>query len=292
MTSSGLLDSEFRAALIGALTAFLLGAFAHWRGSARQKRSAGNLALVTLGQMYTEMETLRYHVLDEEPKRLARLMGREPFTTEIRPIMGLSDLTPRLQPDQLGFLSESSDADILNRLLVVERAFDSMIGLVRRHAELALRMQEQMSEVRPPGPQNFHIEQLPDLVGVFLVLQIDDTMTGLIEGLPATRDAILSVSTQLRDVLRMYLPAARFVRFEPLPERKDLGQLAAVSSQAALWRRLTRFVVDAMVKDRHLRPRARQPEPGPAPAPDRPPRIRPFPRPSLPNRPSGPRGGA
>ena len=48
-------------------------------------------------------------------------------------------------------------------------------------------------------------------------MQIDDTVRGLKDGLPDTRDSLLKIGDQLRQALRMQFPARSFIGFEALP---------------------------------------------------------------------------
>ncbi len=268
-------NAEFWAALFGALAAFLLGAMGQWWAEMRRRQTAGNLALITLSQMYSQIENLRHHFLDQEATRAANALKRQPFTLEIRAAIGLSEQTLQLQLNDLGFLADSHDPDILNRLLTVERAFTSMLGLVKRHSQLQAEVQERMSKIDPEGTRAFHIQELPALVGGPLVFQTDDTVIGLMDGLPDTRDSLIAIARQLRSALRMQLPIARFLDFGPAPRSRIVDQPPELPPPS-LGRRLVRWTFDFLFKRCDWRRRS---QPTAAVQDDaKPPEIKPFPR--------------
>lgn len=269
-------NAEFWAALFGALAAFLLGAMGQWWAEMRRRQTAGNLALITLSQMYSQVENLRHHFLDQEATRAANALKRQPFTLEIRAAIGLSEQTLQLQLNDLGFLADSHDPDILNRLLTVERAFTSMVGLVKTHSELQAQLQERMSSIDPEGTRGYHIHQLPALVGGPLVFQVDDAVIGLIDGLPETRDFLINIARQLRDILRIQLPIARFLDFGPAPRSRIVDQPPELPPPP-LGHRFVRWAFDFLFKRRRW---WRRSGPAAADVPDeaKPPEIKPFPR--------------
>lgn len=253
MTLSELLgNAEFWAALFGALAAFLLGAMGQWWAASRAKATAGNLAMITLAQMYALLENLRFQLFIEEASRAALELGCvEPPSIFLRPVIGLPRQELRLEVEELGFLADSHDPDILNRLLTIERQFASMVDLVRRHHELHAEFQERMSRFDPTGLRQITIQDLPQMVGGPLLHQLDDAVDALAKGLPETRDHILKVADQLLLTLRMQLPARRFISFKGSP-RSEVPDAPSDLSKPALWRKAVRTAVDFLVKRRTL----------------------------------------
>jgi hypothetical protein len=236
---------EFWSALFGALAAFLLGAAATWRSQASAKRTAGNLTLIALSQMYSLIENLRQQLLIEEPIRVLEATGgKDAFPFLFRAATGLPEQLPRIAIQDLGFLIDSHDPNVLNRLLTVERAFISMIDLVRRHEPLHARFQEALSAVDPTGRRQWKPEELSDCVGVRILIELDETIDQFGKGLPKTRDELLAVSRQLLDALRFQFPTRRFIRFIPASsDTSGPGKLP----EPACWRKVARFVVEKIV---------------------------------------------
>jgi hypothetical protein len=279
MTISELLSkSEFWAALFGALAAFLLGALATWRAGVNAKRTAGNMAIVTLGQMCSLMENLRRQLLVDAPI-LAREKcgGSDPFSWQVLSAFGLPAVPPRLVLQDLGFLADSRDPDILNRLLTVERAFECMLEVVRRHEQLHIKLQERMNEVDPSGQKPFYPEQLVQVVGAKMFIEVDLAYEALQSGLPDARDRILDVSRQLREILRLQFPTRRFLLLVSAHQSRITDQHPPLP-KAAIWRRATRATVDRLTNQRTKfarlleSARAASPEPVPPPVRKFPPR--------------------
>ena len=242
---------EFWSALFGALAAFLLGALGTWWANVRAKRTAGNLALIALSQMYGLMENLRYQLLVQEPIRARKVIGRDPWSHEIRPSVGLPDPPPRMRLEDLGFLVDSYDPDVLNRLLTIERAFLSMLYLVRRHEALHTKFQETLNAIDRTAQTPLTGRDLVELVGAKLLIEIKTTVEELEKGLPETRDMTLSVAKQLRSVLRAQIPIGRVIRFTPAPRSRLADEVPGLPS-AARWRRLIRFSYDQLLKPRTI----------------------------------------
>ena len=267
---------EFWAALFGALAAFLLGTLATWWANLNAKRTAGNLAIISLSQMATLMENLRYELVVGEPIRIYRALHREPLSFEIRPAAGLPETLPTISSESLGFLADSYDPDILNRLLTVERAFALMFDLLRRHELAHTKMTEKMNALDPTGRQPFGPQVLLQAVGAKPLIEIDVLIEGLEKGLPETRDMLFAVGEQLRKILCVQIPFRRFLGFSPAP-RSRLSDHPPELPKPALWRRATRSAFDLLFKRRRWfwdRPSAATP---PAPDVPIPPAIKRFP---------------
>jgi hypothetical protein len=274
VTLSQLLSkSEFWAALFGALAAFLLGALGQWWSTNTAKRTAGNLALIALGQMYTQIENLRHYYLEQEPIRMGdakKLVGYKPLSIELRPPMGLPEQSIRVPIDSLGFLAVSHDADVLNRLLTVERAFHSILVLVRLHRQLHGQFTERLSTHNPMGDAAYRPDDLIPIVGAKLLIEIDDAVHGLKIGLPECCADLLAVGQQLRQTLCVELPIRRFVTLTPMA-RAGITTVPDNLPKPALWRRVTRWMVDMLRTLIHRRSRAQ-----PAPKTDATPRSEPL----------------
>lgn len=286
MTIAELLSkSEFWAALFGALAAFLLGALATWRAALNAKRTAGNMAIVTLGQMCSLMENLRRQLLVDAPILARKKCGQDPFSWQVLSAYGLPAVPPRLVLQDLGFLADSRDPDILNRLLTAERGFEAMLEVVRRHEQSHLRLQERMSELDPGGQTPLFAEQLVQLVGAKMFIDVDLAYEALQSGLPDTRDRILDISSQLREILRMQFPTRRFLMLISAHQSRITDQHPQLP-KAALWRRVTRATVDMLTRQRtkfaRLQESARAASPEPVP-----PSVRKFPPRSWDSRPAG-----
>jgi hypothetical protein len=252
MTIAELLSKpEFWSALFGALAAFLLGAFATWWANLNAKRTAGNMAIIALSQMCSLVENIRYQLLVMEPLRIQGILKRPPLSFEIRPAIGLPESLPQVPADGLGFLADSHDPDILNRLLTIERAFASMFDLLRRHEIVHAKITEKMSAFDPAGQKPFGSQVILEVVGSKLLVEVDTIVEGLEKGLPETRDMLLAVGEQLRGVLRIQIPFRRFVGFSPAP-RSRLSVQPPDLPKPALWRRVTRRAFDMLSKRRSL----------------------------------------
>lgn len=276
MTLSELLSKpEFWSALFGAAAAFLLGALGTWWLNTSAKRTTGNLTLVLLGQMYGLMENLRHRMFVEEANRFLRLAGRPPLSFQLRGIVGIPARLPQLPFDELGFLAESRDPDLMSRLLQAERAFNGMIDLARRHRELHSELAARLDSRDRSGRQGVTTQDVVDAVGMKVLIEIADAVDDLRTGLPDTRDSLLRVSGQLRDTLRLQFPFRHFVSFKPAPRSPTLDQPPGLPDPA-VWRCVARWVVD-LVREPTPLPVWMRPTPAPQPVEQQPPEVIRFP---------------
>jgi hypothetical protein len=160
-----LLRPEFWAALFGALAAFLLGALGTWWAATTSKRTAANLTILTLAQMYGLLENLRHHLFVREPNRFHAITGRAPRSFELRTVFGLPERVGTIPVDQLGYLADSHDPDVMSRLLTVERAFNTMLELMRTLSRLQAELMERISHVDPTGQKPMQPSDLLAAVG-------------------------------------------------------------------------------------------------------------------------------
>jgi hypothetical protein len=245
-------SAEFWAALAGAfsgaIAAFVLGALGTWWTASNAKRTAGNLTLITLGQMYGLMENLRHHYLVSEPKRagdVRKLVGYKPLSYELRPLLRPPEQRIRVPIDSLGFLADSHDPDVLNRLLAVERAFHAMVDLVERHGRLHQEFAAGLNKDDPSGQKAYLPTDLIPIVGAKLLIEIDDAVHEFTIGLPRCCADLLAIGQQLRQTLRMQFPIRRFVGLVPVP-RAGIASLPTNLPMPSMWRRVTRRVADLL----------------------------------------------
>jgi len=200
VTLAQLLGSgEFWAALAGALAAFLLGSAAQWRSATNAKRAAGNVALITLSQMFSLTKNLNDQLFVIQVPKVGGLLGRDPYFFELKSAVALPDQVLTLPLDQLGFLADSHDPDVLNRLLTVERAFSTMLKLVERHERLHLEFQRRLSAHDQSGTIAWQVGEIRGMIGVDLWLQLENAVMELRTGLPETVDHIIRVSGQVQN---------------------------------------------------------------------------------------------
>jgi hypothetical protein len=274
MTIADLLSKpEFWSALFGALAAFLLGVLATWWAGVGAKRTAGNLALMTLGQMYELLESARLYFLIDEPNRVRTLIGSDPVTFHLRGLIGFPRDLPKISPDSIGFLVDSHDPDVIARVLSVERAFISTIELIRRHEDRQGRLQLLMNAAEPTGRRPTTLEELVGAIGVQPFLEVDYAVGEIQKALPETCDGLIRVQGQLRAALRYQFPGRGFIRAIP-SSRRPLGEPPPNIEEPALRRRIVRWLTDLLFKPRHFR-RQITPESPPTPVY---PNVQRFPR--------------
>lgn len=244
MTLAKLLASaEFWAALggafAGAIAAFLLGLLAQWRAASNANRSAGNLAIVTLAEMYSEAKALQDTLFTRQLPVLRNFLGREPLYFEYKAVIDVPQVS-HLAVESLGFLADSHDPDILARLAALRNHYAAMLKLAGTHQTLHAELQARVARQDPSGRTAWRAEEIPGIAGADVMLQLKSMVESLQSGLPESCAAILVVGNQLRDVLRYQLPLRSFLRFIP-EDRGNISTAAAHAGSPAAWRRALRW---------------------------------------------------
>jgi len=243
--------SALAGALAGAIAAFALGALVQWRGRINARRSAGNLAIIALAEMYSEAKAINDAIFGQIPE-LTQILGRAPRTYEFRAAMDASTVPPPFEIEPLGFLADSHDPDILLRLIVAKNDFGAMLKIVANHERLQLELQRRMGIVSAKSRMPPNTEDVPKLAGMDVIMQLEATVNGLQSTLPDLIDALKRVGDDLRAVLLYQLPWSSFLRFVP-QDRGKLSEAKLHAVKPSWWRRFIRGVrrlVDKVVGPR------------------------------------------
>jgi hypothetical protein len=235
--------SEFAAAFFGAVAAFLLEALRRRHEERKADLAAGNEAIMVLAQMYSVLRNYNQQAFVDRAIEVHRRMGREPVYIEYLPMTVAWSERSTLPMNRLGFLLESHDEDILNRLSACERGFLTMLATNDLRNKVHLQFQERARTVL--GPNDAVPGQVvEESVGMDLALQLKQLTSHLISDVPRTIDDLLSLAKQLRGVLDLEFPTGRTIGFSPIAAPTE-GLSPTVSTRKAVWwRRRLRALVN------------------------------------------------
>lgn len=228
----------FWTTLLGAMTAFALGRFGQWRSALNERRSAGNLAIVTLAEMYSEAKALYDSIFVVAAAETRRQLGRDLLAFEYRAVIDIPTV-PDLDLQRLGFLADSHDADILARVTAARNHFAGMMKLAAAHSGLSQEIQAALGKNDPTGKAIYRPDEISAIVGPHLIIQVSSVVSHLKRELPVTMEGLLAVGAQLRDVLRYVMPSRSFLKFIP-QDRGPVAQATIYARRPALWRRVVR----------------------------------------------------
>lgn len=234
---------EFGAAFFGAVAAFVLEALRRRGEENRQRLAAGNEAIMVLAQMYSVLRNYNQQAFVDRAIEVHKQIGREPVYIEYLPVTVAWNERSTLPMNRLGFLLESHDADILNRLSAAERGFLTILAANTLRNGVHLNFQARARMVlRPNDPVPGHIVE--ESVGMDLALQLKQLTEHLKSNIPSATENLLSLARQLRGVLDLVFPTGRTVGFTPTDAPTE--ELSAPPSirKAAWWRRCLRAMVN------------------------------------------------
>ncbi len=241
--------AEFGAAFF-AVAAFALEAVRRGSEKHRENLAAGNEAIMVLAQMYSVIRNYDQQAFVDRALEVRSKLKRDPVYIEYLPMTIVWNERSTLPMDRLGFLLKSHDADILNRLSLVERAFLSILAANKMRNETHLRFQERAREVlRPSESVPSHVVE--EMVGFDLVQQLKQLTGNLQADIPRTVEALLSISTQLSEVLSLVFPTGLIMRYTPTAPARGVSPPAS-TRKAAWWRRCLRRLVNKWRKRRKV----------------------------------------
>jgi len=155
----------FWTTLLGAMTAFALGRFGQWRSTPNERRAAGNLAIVTLAEMYSEAKALYDSVFVAGSEEIRKMLGRELLSFEYRAVIDIPAV-PNLDVQRLGFLADSHDADILVRITAARNQFAGMIKLAEAHSRLSAEIQAAPGKNDRTGKAAYRAQEVAEIVAL------------------------------------------------------------------------------------------------------------------------------
>lgn len=237
--------SNFISAGAGALAAFALEGLRAWRDRNRAEQDAANQALLTLAQMWQQLENLRQQVYVDAVATAHAARNREPLAIEILPLAGVADLGLRLDMGSLSFLLRTHHPEAANVLALAEAGYLSVLMAEGRRSTLHVDVQKHLAAaaVRPG------VAFPPALLDTPEVKQLEDVTSHQRRELPIVIGQIEAAQDVLLATVRLHFPVRRFIRFERrTPTPID-------TFPAAWWRRWLRPVVDRL-RGRRVPPRA------------------------------------
>lgn len=234
-------STEALAAFLGAFAAFLLEAIRRWRSDRLAELAAGNEAVFALSQMCTMTTNINNQLFVDRIAEFTKTMGRAPSYIEFLPMhAGNTDLM-RLHMDKLGFLLNTYDPDILNRIASCDRDFAVLMGVMeqRNHAHIEWQQKSSHAMAKLFTAQiEVPITQMEQLVGMDLSYRLRAFTEHLQEGLPRCAEDLKSAGEQLTKVLAMTFPTRRVASFVNIPRVESA--IRAPNVKPRLWRRCVR----------------------------------------------------
>lgn len=123
--------SAFIGTFIGAYVAFRLEHNERALEQIRQRGTEGNLALLTLFQMFNLLRQFQKEVIATAPDRLGRWMSMKVTFPRSEKSLGF-------EASHLAFLLEYEDKNLLPEILIEERRFNLALEMINRRSHLML----------------------------------------------------------------------------------------------------------------------------------------------------------
>lgn len=234
-------STEALAAFLGAFAAFLLEAIRRWRSDRLAELAAGNEAVFALSQMCTITTNVNNQLFVDRITEFTKTMGRAPGYIEFLPMHAGNTESMRLRMDKLGFLLNTYDPDILNRIASCDRDFSVLMDVIEQRNQAHVEWQQRSSHAIAKlftGQTEFPFEQLEQAVGMDLSYRLRAFTEHLQEGLPRCAEHLKLAGDQLTKVLAMTFPTRRITSF--VQAKRSNSGLPTSNENPRLWRRFVR----------------------------------------------------
>lgn len=200
------------AAFLGAWSAFKLEDRARKRKKVEENIAAGNRAIFMLLRMFNELFNIQQQVIEPVREHPAKSIVMLPLLTR-----DFDEL--RFEVDNLSFLLETKNRQILMELLVEENRFHTAIRLLNERSNLHLRKAQPLLEkagIVEGG--EYTKDQVAGALGQRIFNQLQRYTDQVIWHIDQSIMYLQEASKRLHSALTNMYPDTKFIRFEPNKE--------------------------------------------------------------------------
>lgn len=199
---------------VGAWLAFQVKRLQDKNDETKRQKTAGNFALFTLVQQVNDLLQTERALAEWRPEAM-----KSTRWIEMKSILGFSEM-PALHAEDLGWLLETNDRNILGRLMAARNGYLSVHGLLEHRKQIKFRVDDHLEkEIQKAGlvltgskiPTDFLMEHLTERQIVELKQSTEDLLTFSSDVLHDQ----FEVMEDLHKALKKIWPKSVFVKLEP-----------------------------------------------------------------------------
>lgn len=200
--------SAFLGTFVGAYIAFRLEYRSRISEQRRTRATEGNLALLTLFQMFNELRQFQKEVIATAPEPRGRWM-RMKVTFPQSPAM------LKFDAKQLAFLLESENTNLLPEVLLEERRFQLAIEMINRRSHLMLeKIHPILAKAGLQHGEAVEDSQIRHLIGPALAAEADQLTEGIVQNVNEDVQSLKKTFDELRLQLVRLVRGEKFIRVE------------------------------------------------------------------------------
>jgi hypothetical protein len=200
--------AAFIGTFVGALVAFQLEHNARKQEKIEARTTEGNLALLTLFQMFNSLRQFQKEVIATAPHAPGRWLRMKVTFPQRDDDIGFD-------PARLAFLFEYDDKNLLPEVLMEEGRFKLAFDMINRRTHLMLeRIHPTLSRAGLQHGQAVNDLILTQLLGPALVAEIDQLTESLVVNVNEDVKSLVDTFGKLRTALVRLLPGSKFIRVE------------------------------------------------------------------------------
>lgn len=248
----GALGSAFVGTFVGAYVAFRLERNARASEEVRQRATDGNLALLTLLQMFNNLRQFEEEIIGTAPDPAGRWL-------KMRVTFPQTGIDLRFDAPHLAFLLECDDTNLLQEVLLEERRFKLAIDMINRRSHLMLeKVHPKMAAAGIQRGQNIVEKHIQELLGPALSAEAEQLAEGIVVNVREDIQSLRQTFDKLRLALLALLPGQKFMKAEfPMPTHTDSGeQLKPDGSAKLVGVDVSRVYSTVIEHERHVENRA------------------------------------
>jgi hypothetical protein len=206
-------------AFIGAYAAFALERRDRSEEQIRARATEGNLALLTLFQMFSVLRQFQKEVISTAPEPGGRWMKMKVTFPQPDERLGFD-------PSRLAFLFECENKNVLPEILLEERRYHLAITMINRRSHLMLeKVHPKLAQEGVQHGMNIAEEAIKAVIGPALAAEALQLTEGIVQNVNEDVASLKTSFDELRKQLAKLLPKENFIQVEfdmPAPSKRDV----------------------------------------------------------------------
>lgn len=203
----------FIGAFLGAGLAFASSLIIQWRMRRRENIKAGNLALSLLVTQLNDFSAVKKSFLQMRDEALKK-NANTPVWLQLRPSLYLFTESHSFDVANLSFLFDKHGATTVQKLLVAEHRYRSLVALVKEHRAVRELIQDRSAELGLRAGDKLVMSELEDKIGPHLIGRAVSASEALLRCFSEDSEAYLDAWSGLRtELVRRY--GKKFIDMKP-----------------------------------------------------------------------------
>jgi hypothetical protein len=198
------------AAFLGAGYAFRLNDNANARQTVQGQVAAVNKALFVLVRQFNSLRAIQNQIINPSRADLTRFIN-------LRPVLPMSVVSPKLDVDSLSFLLETECRGLLMELMIEQERFETSVQAINERSRLHIEvLQPRMAAGGIMEGVDYPAEKVIEILSKPLVLHMQRATDAAIQHVDDTVNSNLAFAKRFHKEMKVLFPKYRIIHFEPM----------------------------------------------------------------------------